>query len=89
MTNSLKELGLGFNILLLGTPFYLLLAYDVFSSIDPTYQKILPIWVSIIISITFMIGFVLAFTTTENKDSILVTERIREGIEALEVKGNT
>lgn len=63
--NPIKEYGIGMFILMVGSPFYFVLIVDIFRGIDDSYIPILPVWASIIISISFCVGFVMMFTIKE------------------------
>ena len=73
MLNPIKEGGMGFMILVCGSPFYFFLVVDIFgNSLEQLtaqrYEQYLPTWASIIISIAFVVGFVMFFTKLDNKD---------------------
>ena len=69
---DIDEFGLGFKILILGSPFYFVLAIDSLSNVITRSQgldftPLFPLWATIIITLAFFIGFFLMFTTREEE----------------------
>lgn len=56
---------------MIGSPLYLLMAIDAFGvNLSNDYIRLLPLWLDVIGSTVFVIGFVLFFTTREEKQQV-------------------
>lgn len=81
--NYFSEFGHGFKIIIFGSPLYFLLAVDIlngsiaqFRSLN--FESLLPLWSNIPISIAFIFGLVLFFTSPDKqeKKQIGISENI-------------
>ena len=78
LLDKIKEMGIGLSIMYIGSPIYVIFAIDIFTKgfanfHHYNYDLFFPIWASIPIVISFVVGFSMLFTTSNE-----ITNEIEE-----------